>query len=245
MLATVSLLALLVTTLDTTQGELAIRAAHQRTVDRYPRSITLVQKTTFADGRVETWYKSALLPGRLRFDIAPVATGRSMIFRGDSVYQYMAGQLRGGIPQPYRLLTLLRDLHVDDPAVTAAKLSTAGFDLQQVHASTWQQRPVLVIGALAGDSTTNQFWLDTERGVVVRLIERLPGGARLDIQVGNHSRRNDVWLERSVRVFVNGVLQQTDEYHDVRLGEPVDPGAFDPAAPRRPVWFGDGLPRWP
>ncbi len=44
----------------------------QRYLGKWYRTLTFVQKTTLADGKVETWYEAAELPGKLRIDIAPL-----------------------------------------------------------------------------------------------------------------------------------------------------------------------------
>ncbi len=44
----------------------------ERYLGKWYRTLTFVQKTTLPDGKVETWYEAAELPGKLRIDIAPL-----------------------------------------------------------------------------------------------------------------------------------------------------------------------------
>ena len=51
-----------------------------------------------------------------------------------------------------------------------APLKQGGFDLSKRHERLYNGRPVIVLGALEGDSISAQFWLDKEHFAVVRII---------------------------------------------------------------------------
>ena len=51
-----------------------------------------------------------------------------------------------------------------------AWLKQVGFDLSKRHERLYNGRSVIVMGALEGDSTSAQVWLDKERFAVVRII---------------------------------------------------------------------------
>jgi hypothetical protein len=245
MLHTVSLFASLLASASDTTGEAIVRAMHARHAAHYPRTLAVVQKTTFGNGTVETWYKTTALPGLMRIDIAPPTLGRTVLFRNDSVYTWDAGTLRGGQRAPYRMLTLLRDIFVRDPATTIASLRSSGFDLDQGHEATWEGRPVWVVGAAAGDSTSRQFWVDRERLVVVRFREPLPNGMPLDARMADYRRVGEAWIEHEVTIRVNGQLAQTDVHAEVTPGVALEGGLFETTDRKQPAWLGAGLPRWP
>jgi hypothetical protein len=228
-----------------TNGAAVIRAMHQRHHADYPRTLAVVQRTTFGNGTVETWYKTTALPGQMRIDIAPMSLGRTVLFRGDSVYTWDAGTLRGGQRAPYRMLTLLRDVFVRDPAETIGALRDAGFNLDVSHEATWEGRPVIVVGATAGDSTSRQFWVDRERLVVVRFREPLPNGMPLDARIADYRPVGNGWIEHEVTIRVNGQLAQTDHHQVVTPGVALEEGLFSPTVRTLPAWLGEGLPRQP
>lgn len=244
-LAALAALAHLATAVPDTGGEAMVRAMYARHQAHYPRTLAVVQKTTFANGTVETWYKTTSLPGTMRIDIAPPTLGRTVLFRGDSVYTWDGGVLRGGMRAPYRMLTLLRDIFVRDPAETITALRSNGFDLDQSHESSWEGRPVLVIGAVAGDSTSRQFWVDRERLVVVRFREPLPNGMPLDARMADYRQVGGAWIEHEVTIRVNGQLAQTDLHAEVTPGVALESGLFETTDRKQPTWLGTGLPRWP
>ena len=244
-LAAVATLAHLLTVAPDTAGEAMVRAMHARHSARFPRTLAVVQKTTFGNGTVETWYKTTSLPGMMRIDIAPPTLGRTVLFRGDSVYTLDARTLRGGQRAPYRMLTLLRDIYVRDPAETITALRSTGFNLDLSHEDSWEGRQVLVIGAAAGDSTSRQFWVDRERLVVVRFREPLPNGMPLDARMADYRQVGGAWIEHEVTIRVNGQLVQTDIHAEVTPGVTLEPGLFETADRKQPAWMGAGLPRWP
>lgn len=193
-------------------GEQVIRDAYARYEGRWFRSLTFVQKTTFADGRVETWYESLVLPGRLRIDYAPAEAGRAVIFRNDSLYAYRGGTLQGAQGRAHPLLVVLYDLHAQDPELTIARLRTLGFDLSKVHRTRWQGDSVIVVGATAGDTTSRQVWFDARRLIAVRLIDPGPQGLA-DTQIGGYAAVGPWWHERDIIFRVNGKVTLREEVH--------------------------------
>jgi hypothetical protein len=124
-----------------------------------------------ADGKVETWYEAAELPGKLRIDIAPLEGKNTLLFRNDSLYEFKGGKLAESRPMVHPLMVLGFDVYAQPVDVTVRQLRSLGFDLGKLHESTWQGRPAYVVGAAAGDTVTRQFWIDKERLYFVRMVE--------------------------------------------------------------------------
>ena len=221
-------------------GEAVIRAAHAKYAGKWHQTMTFVQKTTFPDRPTETWYEAMELPGKLRIDVAPTSSGRTTIFRNDSLYGYNQGTLRGGRPFVHSMLVLLGDMHVLAPEQTIAKLKALGFDLSKSYDTKWNGKDVVVVGATAGDTTSKQFWLEKDRMLVVRLIE--PAGQRLmDAHFGKYEKEGDAWVEREILIYMNGKLAQSEEYTQVKTNVKHEPGLFEPVAvSKSPAWVGEG-----
>ena len=220
-------------------GQSVIQAMHQRHAGHWYRSLTFVQTTTLTNpDRTETWYEAARFPGRLRIDIAPIDSGRTLLFRRDSLYAFRLGKLAGAQPFVHPLMVLGFDVYFDPPAVTAAKLQALHFDLTKVHEESWQGRPAIVVGALAGDTTSSQFWVDRERLVFVRMIEPAPGGGpgTAETQFNQYQPLGQGWLSIEVTFAVNGVLQQKETYANARADAVLPEELFDPAQYDRPGW---------
>jgi hypothetical protein len=210
----------------------------QRYLGKWYRTLTFVQKTTLPDGRTETWYEAAELPGKLRIDIAPLEGKNTLLFRNDSLYEFKRGELAESKPLIHPLMVLGFDVYAQPVDTTAAQLRTLGFDLDRLHESAWQGRPAYVVGASAGDSTTRQFWIDQERLYFVRMIE--PGkqdpSVRVETQFNKYIPMGEGWLETEVRFLVNGETKMLEEYTKPRAGVPLDPAIFDPTTWVPPGW---------
>ncbi len=210
----------------------------QRYLGKWYRTLTFVQKTTLPDGRTETWYEAAELPGKLRIDIAPLEGKNTLLFRNDSLYEFKGGQLAESKSLIHPLMVLGFDVYAQPVDTTAAQLRALGFDLSRLHESAWQGRPTYVVGAGAGDSTTRQFWIDQERLYFVRMVE--PGkqdpSARIETQFNKYIPMGQGWLETEVRFLVNGETKMLEEYTEPKAGVPLDPAIFDPTTWVPPGW---------
>jgi hypothetical protein len=232
-------------------GREIVRAAQARYAGKWFTTMTFVQKTTFPTrtttapgGLVQTWYETMQLPGMLRIDLAPASAGNGMLFRNDSLYQFSGGAVRGSRAMKHSMLILLHDIHVVPAETTIQNLTGLGFDLAKTHETTWNGVPVLVVGALAGDTTSKQFWFEKERLLLVRLIEPGAGGG-MDAHFGGYTKHGGAWVESIIKIHQGGRLNQLEEYQDVRTNVPVDASIFDPSRLVLPSWVGRGEERWP
>jgi hypothetical protein len=214
-----------------------VNAAHR---DSWWRTLIFVQRTTWpgSDRPEETWYETMERPGKLRLDFErhDTITGGAL-FRNDSIYQWADGAARG---QPralvHPLLVLLHDIHVGPIEASIAKLTGLGFDLTKRSVATWQGSPVAVVGALAGDTTSAQFWIDPQRLVVVRILQPAANGGRSDTQVSTFSEGGPGLVEREILFHTNGVLGLKEEYLWIRTGVTLDPAVFEPGNHALPAW---------
>jgi len=220
-------------------GEAVVRAAYAKTAGKWFHAAQWVQRTTMqGEQRVETWYVTLQPPGFMRVDVAPGVTGRAIIYRNDSSYNYGKGALRTAGPEVQPLFVLLHDLHSAKPEKTIAMLKTYGFDLSKTHEQKFEGATVVVVGALAGDSSSNQFWLDKQKMVLVRLIERNGANPQLplDARISNYSKAGAGWLEQTVKMYLGGQLTTVQEYTGVVVDPKMEATLFDPRPYRLPNW---------
>lgn len=224
-------------------GRDVLQRMHDAYAGRWYETLTFVQKTTFPDGRVETWHEAMRLPGLLRIDVAPVADGKTSLFRNDSIYTFEGGRLVRAGPLVHPLMVLGFDVYGAPVEETARKLEALGFDLEPLARGTWQGRPVHIVGAEAGDSVTPQFWVDAERLVFVRLIERRPApqgsdapAVRIETQFNDYRPLAGGWIAPEVLFLVNGAVRLREEYRDMRADVDLPDGTFDPSPWSPPAW---------
>ena len=220
---------------ETPAGVAVLEQVYQRYAHTRFRTVSFLQKTTFPDGRVEWWYEAESIPGKARVDIAPFENRNASIFRGDSAYVWRNGELtRRPGPLAATMWTLM-DMYAVPPAQTAAALRRRNFDLSKVHEKIHEGRPVIVIGAHEGDTTSAQFWLDKERLYTVKMIVPTPAGRRVT-DVSKHTFQNGGWIEGQIVVFINGNMTLHEEYHDIRTNVTLPPDFFGPDEYRTPHW---------
>lgn len=208
-----------------------IRAMH----DRYPswyHTVTFTQRTTISPPSggeiVQMWYEAARLPGRLRIE-TDAASKTGSLFVGDSLFRFNSGRLVSATDDLNELLLLGFDVYTQPVARTESQLRAQGFDLARFHEGTWEGKPIYVVGAHRGDSTSKQFWVDRENLLFLRLIESTPLG-RSDIRFQNYRRIGNGWIAERVEQVLNGRRRLVEEYTNVRVNEPLPESLFDPRA---------------
>ncbi|HEX4684534.1 MAG TPA: hypothetical protein VH277_17575 [Gemmatimonadaceae bacterium] len=206
-----------------------VRAMH----DRYPawyRTLSFTQKTTInppTGGELyQTWYEAARLPGRLRIE-TDVATKSGTLFVDDSVYSFASGKRTRASADMNELLLLGFDVYTQSVARTEAQLRSRGFDLSRFHEGTWQGKPIFVVGAMRGDTSSKQFWVDAENLLFLRLLENSALGHN-DIRFENYRQVGNGWIAERVDHYVNGRRRLLEEYSNVRIDEPFPDALFEP-----------------
>jgi hypothetical protein len=99
-----------------------------------------------------------------------------------------------------------------------------------VHRDTFQQRPMIVVGAHTGDMHHRQFWVDAERLYFVRILEPAPrdSSKTQDIRFLNYEPRGGAWISPRVEVWTDGKLGFHEDYSDMRTNVALDDALFDP-----------------
>jgi hypothetical protein len=217
-----------------TDAESLVRAMHRRYDGRWYRTLTFSQQTTMIrEGQpvVETWLEYGALPGRLRIEIGPAEQQRGVIYANDSLYVIRNGAVVGRRADRNELMTLGFDVYAQPPEVTLQQMREEGFRLDAFHRDTWQDRPVYVVGAAAGDLRSKQFWIDAERLVFVRMLDPDPRDTTQvqDVRFNNYQPLAGGWIAPEVEIIVNGQRVFHEVYSDIRANVPLDPSLFDPA----------------
>jgi len=213
-----------------TSGPTLVQAMHDRYAGKWYKTLTMVQKTTVglpSGGELkQTWYQASQLPGKTRIETDRTAkTG--VLYVRDSVYSIAGGKLARADTGRNDLWTLGFDVYAQAPERTRETLDRAGFDLANFYETTWQGKPVYVIGAAEGDTVSKQFWIERDRLLVVRMIGRSPQG-RADVRLNDYRRAGDAWVAREVEQYVNGKRRVHEQYSDVAVNAKLSPVLFDP-----------------
>lgn len=220
-------------------GNALVRAMRERYGAWY-HTLTFVQRTTLvtpSGGELnQTWYEALELPGRLRID-TDLHSKSGTLFAHDSIFTFSSGKLVRADTGLNELLVLGFDAYTQSSTRTEAQLRGLGFDLGRFHEGTWEGRPVFIVGASAGDTTTKQFWVDKQRLLFVRLLSNDRQG-HVDIRFNKYQPIGDGWVAAEVLQLVNGRRRLLEEYSDIHANVPLSAALFDPGewsvAPR---WY--------
>lgn len=229
------------TTVTISSGPTLIQAMHDRYASTWYRTITFTQKTTVAltsgGDVVQTWYEAGQLPGRLRIETDRASKG-GVLYARDSTFSYTNGKLVQADTGLNALLVLGFDVYVQPATRSEAILRRLGFDLVRFHPATWQGKPVYVVGAAtSGDTVSKQFWIDRDRLLFVRMIERTRQG-RTDVRFNNYVQYGGGWVAIEVEQIVNGKRRILEQYSDVKTNALLHEALFDPkqwATAPRPI----------
>jgi hypothetical protein len=153
-----------------------------------------------------------------------------VLYARDSQFVVQNGRLLRGDPGINPLLLLGFDVYTATVAHTTARLRREGFDMAQVHETTFQGKPVIVVGAQKGEYNRKQFWIDKERLLFVRMLEPTPRDTSKmqDIRFVNYEPRGAAWLAPRVEIWSEGKLVFFEDYDDIKVNVDLDDALFQP-----------------
>jgi len=212
-----------------------LQRMHDRYAKTWYRSLSFTQSTEIHlpnDSVVhQTWWETASVPGYLRIRRLANDDRNVSIYRKDSLYTRRNGGPWQGRKLRNDLMVLGFDVYRQPVDTSAQILREEGYNLDVVSDGTWDGRPVWVVGAQNGDTTTPQFWIDKERLVYVHSIMR---GLRdttktATVTFGDYAPLAGGWISRDVSIEEGGKLLQREVYRDIKANIDAPPAIFDPA----------------
>jgi len=235
-------------------GRAILDQMHARYAGKWFKTLTFEQATTITDASggqsVTTWYEAVRAPGRLRIDIADPAAGNGMLYTADSAYVVRKGSVIRALNNGNPFLPFVVGVYTQPVEQTLAELAPWHFDLSRVRLDEVDNHPVYVVGATdASDVTSPQFWVDTARLVVVRMIVRLSPAAStppFDIRLEHYVPVGKSWLATHIAMSTGGVVRQTEDYSNYEVDRALAPDLFDVTHwSSAPHWHTTAPPRKP
>ncbi len=208
---------------------------HDRYAGIWYRTLRFEQANTFymQSGREQKsrWVENLSVPGRLRIDFEPLSSKSGLLILNNRVTTFDNGRKIDTRRSIQPILTLTADVYAIPPAVTLRRLDSLKFNLDKIRTDKLDRKTVYVIGADEGDNESNQIWIDAERLLLVRLIQREKRGERnvvTDTRVGEYKDIDGFPVAHEFVSMRDGKLYFRERYEKVRVNEPIPPVLFDP-----------------
>lgn len=213
-----------------------IKAMHDRYDGKYLKTMSFLQNntayTTTGQEQKSQWYEHIEIPGKLRIAFLPATQKSGLVQIDDKVASF-----DNGIRIDFRrsvnpLLLLTADVYVAPVAAIMRGLDTLHVNAELIRDDTWEGQPVYVVGANAGDTTSNQMWVDRDQLRLVRFIQSQKVGDRTmvsDNRVQGYKEIGGFDVPTEFLVIRNGRPVWREEYANVRINPDFPPGTFDQA----------------
>lgn len=213
-----------------------LNAMHSRYDGKYLKTLTFLQNntayTTTGEENKSQWFVHVQAPGRLRIAFLPVTQKSGLVQVGERVASFDNG-IRVDFRRSVNPLLLLGvDAYAGPTATVLRGLDSLGVDTEIIRTDEWEGRPVYVIGAKEGDSTSSQVWVDAEHLRLARFIQRAGRGTRTivsDIRVRNYREIDGYQIPTEFLTLRNGRPVWREQRTDIRINQELPPGVFDQA----------------
>jgi len=213
-----------------------VKAMHDRYAGKYLKTMSFLQNntryTTTGEEQKSQWYEHIEIPGKLRIAFLPAAQRSGLVQVDDRVASFDNGIRVDFRPSVNPLLLLTADVYVAPVATVMLRLDSLGIDEEIIRNDEWEGLPVYVVGAKAGDTTSNQMWVDRDQLRLVRLIQSSKSGDRTmisDTRVRNYKEIQGFEIPTEFLVLRNGRPFWREQYADMRVNEEFPTGTFDQA----------------
>ena len=219
-----------------TSGSGVVKAMHDLYAGKYLRTMSFLQNntayTSTGQERHSQWYEHMEVPGKLRIAFLPATQRSGLVQVDDNVASFDNGIRVDFRPSVNPLLLLTADVYAAPVATIMRGLDSLNVDTDVIRADEWEGHPVYVVGAKAGDSTSSQMWVDADRLLLLRFIQRRKSGERTivsDYRVQNHKDIQGYQIPTEFLVIRNGRPVWREQYANVRINEEFPAGTFGQA----------------
>src|SRR5436190_12907866 len=213
-----------------------LKAMHDRYDGKFLKTMSFLQNntqyTSTGAEKKSQWYEHIEVPGKLRIAFLPATTKSGLVQVDDKVASFDNGIRVDFRPSINPLLLLTADVYVAPVAVITRDLDSLHVNMELMRNDDWEGQPVYVVGAKAGDSTSNQMWVDRDHLRLVRFIQSSQSGTRTivsDIRVLNYKEIQGFDIPTEFLIIRNGRPFWREQYADVRINEDFPAGTFDQA----------------
>lgn len=171
----------------------------------------------------------ATLPGRHRVETLPASRGSVLVRDRQRVSVFREGERVRRLDRVDLAALVAYDLFAQSIDTTIMWLDSARVRFGLLRLDDLDGRRVWVVGALKGDTTSAQFWVDATDWHVVRVIQREPwnGNELVDLRFTAYTRVQDVPVPTRILVYRGGRLAQRQDITVAAINPKLPAYAFD------------------
>jgi hypothetical protein len=171
----------------------------------------------------------ASLPGKYRLARLPLTARSGYVRDRHRLAVFEAGRRVVSANRVDLAILLAYDLFAQSIDTTIMWLDSARVRFALARRDQLDGRDVWVVGAVEGDTTSLQFWVDAEHWRVVRVIQRDPRAPRdiIDIRFTEFADVLEVPVPMRITTYRNGELSLTQEVSNVAVNPSLPSGSFD------------------
>src|SRR5687767_9341955 len=213
-----------------------VGAMREKYDGKYFKTLTFLQNntryTTTGEEQKSQWFEHVEAPGKLRIAFLPAAQKSGLVQVGERVASFDNGMRIDFRPSVNPLLLLTVDAYSASASSVMRSLDSLGVNTQLVRTDEWEGRPVYVIGAKAGDTTSNQVWIDAEHLRLARFIQRVGRGERAmlnEIRVRSYRDVEGCQIPTDILTLRNGRPVWREQRTDIRINAELPANVFDQA----------------
>jgi len=217
-----------------TSSRKLVREMHDRYAGKWYKTLTFQQTNTFytSAGKEQKseWMQRLKVPGRLRIDFLPLSSKSGLLIQNNRVITFDNGRRVDSRRSIQPVLTMTGDVYAIPASITLRRLDSLGVDLDKFHEEKWERRRVYVMGAENGDLASNQVWIDADRLLLVRLIQRDKRGDRFvvtDTHVSDYREVDGFPIAFEFTSYRDGKIFFRERYENVKVNQPIAPELFD------------------
>lgn len=204
-------------------GKDVISFMHQKYKQAPCKSYTFSQKNThYRNDSIignSEWHEYIEFPDKFRIDFGEKTEGNFVIFKNDSSYRYKNNVLKKTNYNTNTLLLLLGGMYYRDLQDVITRLQNENYNTHIVSTQKWKNQSIYVIGAMKGDTTSNQIWVNKKNWRVIRIIEKMDAESYMDMTFDAYQKNCNGYVETKVTFKRNGKIEQMEEYYNIK---PVD-----------------------
>ncbi|MES2516013.1 MAG: hypothetical protein V4580_17800 [Bacteroidota bacterium] len=177
------------------------------------------------------WHEFVEFPDKFRINFGDQKDGNFVVFKNDSSYRYKQHELKKTSYNTNNLLLLLGGMYYREVSDVITRLQKEHYNTHIVSEQKWNKQSMYVIGALPGDTTSNQIWVSKKNWRVVRIIEKMDEANYMDMTFDAFQKSCDGYIETHVTFKRNGKIEQVEEYYDIKAVQNFPEDVFSPKRP--------------